>query len=143
MTESCCRKHDVSGSKRQWRDARNKTQADSGDTGAAAAKTSAAALAACLPPACLQDVVEIMRQTLDGQLASSGGGGLDCLDFTRGGGGGRAGSQAAERRRFLEALRRLCQVCGHTISVWEADAACRREMPVSSSYSPCMAGTVC
>ena len=38
--------------------------------------------------------------------------------------GGRAGSQAAERRRFLEALRRLCPVCGHTISVWEADAAC-------------------
>jgi hypothetical protein len=69
--------------------------------------TAAAAVAACVA---LQDVVEIMRQTLDGQLASSGGGGPDCLDFTRGGGGGRAGSQAAERQRFLEALRRLCQV---------------------------------
>ena len=62
------------------------------------------------PCCCPQDVVEIMRQTLDSQVAS-GGGGLECLDFTRGGGGGgRAGSQAGERRRFLEALGWHCQV---------------------------------
>lgn len=48
-----------------------------------------------------------MKQTLDGQLASADGLGL--LDFTRAP-GGRAGSKAAEGRRFLDALRRCCQV---------------------------------
>lgn len=67
--------------------------------------------AACQPgrPPCQQDVVEIMRQTLDGQVAS-GGGDLGLLDFTAAPAGGRAGTQAAERRRLLEALARRCQV---------------------------------
>ncbi|EFN56209.1 hypothetical protein CHLNCDRAFT_144969 [Chlorella variabilis] len=61
-----------------------------------------------------------MRQTLDSQVAS-GGGGLECLDFTRGGGGGgRAGSQAGERRRFLEALGWHCQAKGDAVvEAWE------------------------
>lgn len=58
----------------------------------------------------VQDVVEIMKQTLDGQLAS-GDGELGLLDFTNMP-GERAGSQAGERRRFLEALARHCQVGG-------------------------------
>ncbi len=53
--------------------------------------------------------MEILKQTLDGQVAS-GGGDLGLLDFTRATGSGRAGSQAAERRRLLEALGRHCQV---------------------------------
>lgn len=36
-------------------------------------------------------------------------------------GGGRAGSQAAERRRFLEALARCCQVC--SAEAWQARLA--------------------
>ena len=49
-----------------------------------------------------------MRHTLEGQ-AGGGSDGLATLDFTRSA-GGRAGSQAAERRRYLEALARCCQV---------------------------------
>lgn len=69
-----------------------------------------------------QDVVELMRQTLDGQQA--GGGGPEMLDFTRGGGGGRAGSQAAERRRFLEALARACQVGGLDTGIQQRYRCC-------------------
>eukprot|EP00887_Chlorella_sp_A99_P007436 scaffold2.g7436.t1 len=50
-----------------------------------------------------EDVVEIMRASLDG-LAGEGPG---HVDFARGGGGGRPGSLAAERLRFLDALKRF------------------------------------
>lgn len=53
-----------------------------------------------------------MRETLEGQLAE----GPSCLTFSKGsgrGGGGRKGSGlAAERRRFMDAVARHCQVGG-------------------------------
>ncbi|KAL4433271.1 hypothetical protein ABPG77_003319 [Micractinium sp. CCAP 211/92] len=83
-----------------------------------------------------EDVVEILKQTLDGQVAS-GGGDLGLLDFTRATGSGRAGSQAAERRRLLEALGRHCQAKGDVVvEMWEIqDVADRIVLQVPSLHA--------
>ncbi|KAL4857670.1 putative DNA helicase [Chlorella vulgaris] len=83
-----------------------------------------------------EDVVELMRQTLDAQVAS-GGTALGCIDFTRGGGGGRPGSQAGERRRYLEALARHCQAKGDAVvEAWEMqDVADRIVLQVPSLHT--------
>ena len=61
-----------------------------------------------LPASRSQDVVELMKQTIDSQVANAGGD-LGMLDFTARD-GGRAGSKAAESRRLREGLVRHCQV---------------------------------
>lgn len=92
----------------------------------------------CAPPPS-QDVTEIMRQTVEAQQGGSGfgGPGAAMLDFTAGGGGGRPGSQPAERRRLLDALARCCQV-GAAGPAAAGVAACLSRAPCA--LRPCQAG---